>query len=237
MTGDSTDDHGRGDSAPVTPSRKGHRKGSSAATASDAPQRRCIVSGEVQPKEKLLRFVVSPDGEIVVDLDQTLGGRGLWLSARRDMVETAVAKKAFVRAARRQVVVPADLAERIESFLTRRCLDALGLARRAGLVTGGFEKVRAVAREGRLALLLEASDGAEDGRRKLQALAPAVRMIDDLSSAQLAAALGRDHVIHVAVSVGPPAQRPLVGRLEYELDRLRAYRGSSPEGNRLDGGE
>lgn len=232
MTVDRTDEENQG-----APRRKGHRKGSAAASASDDPQRRCIVSGEVVGKDNLLRFVVSPDGEVVPDLDRTLGGRGLWLSARRDMVETATAKKAFARAARRQVVVPADLADRVEGFLTRRCLDALGMARRAGLVTGGFEKVRAVAREGRLALLIEASDGAEDGRRKLQALAPKVRMMNDLSAEQLAAALGRDHVVHVAVSVGTPAQRPLVARLEYELDRLRAYRGSSPEGNRLDGGE
>lgn len=223
--------------APDAPRKRGHRRGArppeaeSADSAPDAvdadseqgPERRCIVSGVVGPKERLLRFVVGPGQEVVPDIDERLPGRGLWLSARRDMVETATAKRAFSRAARQAVIAPPDLADRIEALLRARCRNLVGLARRAGLVVAGSDQVRAAGREGKVALLLEAAEGAADGRRKVMAAAPGAPVADSLTGADLASALGRDHVIHVAVLAGTPAQRPLVGRLRQELDRLAAY--------------
>ena len=58
-------------------------------------ERRCLVTGEVRPKAALVRFVVSPDGAIVPDIAERLPGRGLWLTARRDIVAAAVAKRLF----------------------------------------------------------------------------------------------------------------------------------------------
>lgn len=200
-----------------------HRKGAAAPRQDGETVRRCIVSGEVQPKDGLLRFVIGPEGDVVPDLDARLPGRGLWLSARRDMVETATAKRAFARAARQAVKVPPDLADRLERLLRARCQDLLGLARRAGVVVAGFDQVKAAGKEGTVALLLEAAEGAADGRRKVMAAAPGARVVDILSGAELAAALGRDHVVHVAVLAGKQAHRPLVARLLEELDRLSAF--------------
>ena len=208
-----------------------HRKGSKPPPEPDdpdaesGPRRRCLVSGEVKAKGALLRFVVDPDGVIAPDLDESLPGRGLWLSAGRDVVETATARKLFARAARAQVVVPADLPDRIEAMLRRRCLATLGLLRRAGAVATGFDLVKAASREGRVALFLEAADGAADGRRKVTAGAQEVPLVDEFSAAELAAALGRDHVVHVAVLSGGGALRGLLARMIEDLDRLRAYRG------------
>ena len=81
------------------------------------PERRCIATGQVRPKVELLRFVVSPSGEVVPDLERLLPGRGIWLSPRRDVVNTAVAKRLFAKAARRQVATPDDLADRLEGLL------------------------------------------------------------------------------------------------------------------------
>jgi predicted RNA-binding protein YlxR (DUF448 family) len=72
----------------------------------DEAERRCIVTGEVQPKAGLIRFVVSPDGLLVPDLGEKLPGRGIWISSDRDVIDQAVAKKAFARAARAEVTVP-----------------------------------------------------------------------------------------------------------------------------------
>lgn len=223
--------------AAQSPRRKGHRKGETARTArtdgadspgeapADASVRRCIVSGESLPKDQMIRFVAGPDGSVVADLDGKLPGRGLWLSARRDMIETATRKRAFARAARRALTTPPDFADQIALMLRRRCLDTLGFARRAGLVTAGFDKVKAEAKAGRVLMLLEASDGADDGRRKLTALVPKAPVIDLFSGAELATILGRDHVVHVALLAGPLAQRPLVARLEHHIARLSAYLG------------
>jgi len=213
-----------------------HRKGEVRAQGDDTPLRRCIVSGEVRPKAELLRFVADPAGTVVPDLGNDLPGRGLWLSARRDMVETATRKQAFSRAARRKLTAPPDLADRVAALLAERCLRRLGLANRAGLVVAGFDKVRAAAKGGRVVLLLEAAEGAADGRRKVTAVAPGARVVDSFSGGQLASALGREHVVHVAVLAGTPEQRPLVARLAEEIDRYAAYQGDVAGGTAEDGG-
>ncbi|MBY0431208.1 MAG: RNA-binding protein, partial [Rhodospirillales bacterium] len=156
------------------------------------PERRCIASGRVAPKDGMIRFVIGPDGVVVPDVEGILPGRGIWLSASRDMVNTAVVKKLFAKAARARVTAPPDLAERLEHLLLRRCLDLLGLARRAGQVVAGFEKVRAELKAGRGAVLIAARDGAADGREKIRALAPRLPLVCVLANAELSAALGRE---------------------------------------------
>ena len=160
------------------------------------PLRRCIVTGAVGPKEAMIRFVVGPGQALVPDVEGRLPGRGMWLSARRDVVNTAVAKAFFAKAARRKLDVPADLADRLEGLLRRRCLDILGLARRAGQVVSGYDKVRAELKAGRGAVLLAASDGAADGVAKIGALAPELPVVTVLSAAEMGAAFGRDHTVH-----------------------------------------
>ncbi|WP_445599397.1 RNA-binding protein [Azospirillum sp. A39] len=173
------------------------------------PQRRCIVTGTVGPKDGMIRFAVAPDGELVPDLEERLPGRGLWLTAERPLLDKAVARNLFAKAARRAVRVPPDLAIRLTALLERRCLDTIGLARRAGQAVAGFEKVREALKGGRVGrpgtppgLLLEARDGSADQRGKLQALAPALPVVDLFDSAALAAALGREHAVHAVVARG-----------------------------------
>jgi uncharacterized protein len=189
------------------------------AAAAPSPQRRCIVTGEVADKSALLRFVVGPDGTVVPDIDARLPGRGLWLTARRDIVERAVAKRAFARAARRPVSAPPELADRIESLLARRCGDLLGLARRAGLAVAGFDRVGEAVRRGRAELLLFALDGAAGGRHKLAALGGELASAGVLTAAELGAAFGRERIVHAAVGGGK-----LCGRLRLDLSRLAGLR-------------
>ena len=150
----------------------------------------------------LLRFVVGPDGRLVPDVAGKLPGRGLWLTARRDIVATAIAKRHFARAARQAVAVDDDLADRIEALLAARCRDEVALARRAGQAVMGFAQVEAVLGKGRAAVLIAASDGAADGRAKLRALATALPVVEQLTGAELGAAFGREHVVHAALAPG-----------------------------------
>jgi predicted RNA-binding protein YlxR (DUF448 family)/ribosomal protein L30E len=171
------------------------------------PERRCIATGTVHPKAELLRFSVAPDGTVIPDLGHILPGRGIWLSASRDVVNTAVAKKLFAKAARRQVGVPADLADRIEALLMRRCLDTIGLARRAGQAVMGFEKVCAEVRAGRAALLMAARDAGRDGRDKVRGLGNGLPVIEIFDGAELGPVFGRDAAVHVCLSPGKLARR------------------------------
>ena len=177
----------------------------------------------------MLRFVVGPDGAVVPDIDARLPGRGLWLLPRRDIVEQAVAKRVFARAARRPVTVPPDFADRIQALLARRCGEALGLTRRAGLAVAGFERVGEAVRRGNAALLLFANDGAAAGQRKLAALANGIPSMAVLTAAELSGAFGREIVAFAAVGPGP-----LCARLRLDLERLAGFRAPTTADGRMD---
>lgn len=155
-----------------------------------------------------MRFVISPDGELAPDFTGKLPGRGAWLTPQRTALETALQKGAFARSFKRSVAAPDDLAGRIEAGLAKQALAALGLARRTGDVATGFEKVRAMLAEGSAAVLVNAADGGEDGRRKLEGAAGDAAVVALFEEAELAAALGREEpTVHVAVKKGAGAQR------------------------------
>ena len=189
-------------------------------------ERRCIVSGETQPQAGLVRFVVGPGDVIVPDLRGKLPGRGLWVSARRDLVETACAKNAFSRAARRKVSVPEGLPALIETQWVNGCLNLLGLARKAGDIVAGFEKVKSWLQSGEAAVLVTASDASPDGRRKLYGLAAGRPDVDLFTSEQLSLALGRGNVVHAALRDGGLARRFVA-----DVNMLAGYRQcESPDG-------
>lgn len=183
------------------------------------PQRRCLVTRQAGPRDHLIRFVLDPERRVVPDLDERLPGRGMWLSADRDVVNRAVAGKLFARAARASATAEADLAETVERLLVRRALECVGLARRAGQLVAGFEQVRAWLRASQAAVLIAAADGAADGRAKLRRLAPDLPLITAFSRGELGACVGRDEVVHAAVAPGGLAQRLL-----RDVERLAGFR-------------
>ncbi len=202
--------------------------GAASTLAAVARQRRDLVSGEVMDEARLIRFVIGPEDEVIADLGRNLPGRGLWVAAQRTAVETAARKGLFARAARRKVKVAAELCDLVEARLRARVLAMLGLARKAGRVTLGFEKVRSALEAGDVAWLIEACDGAADGRDKLFALrrrsrAP-VGLLGLFDGAELSLALGAENVIHSALLSGRDA-----GRWTRDVERLAGFRPLFPE--------
>jgi uncharacterized protein len=161
--------------------------------------RRCIATGEIRDRASMLRFVVSPGGEICPDVTARLPGRGLWLRPSRDILETAIKRRLFARAARRPVATPPGLADRVEALLVQRCCEMIGLARRAGEAVAGFEKVLGAASSGTAALLLFALDGAEGGRRKIRAIGRNIPIAIVLHAAEMGPVFGREHVVNAAI--------------------------------------
>lgn len=197
----------------------GKPDGGETVLAADETRRRCIVSGEVMPREAMIRFVVGPDAVIVPDLLGKLPGRGLWVRADRSSLAAAIGRGRFAKAARQGVTAPADLPDRVEALLTKRCVDLIALARRAGEAVSGYEKVRAWLSDGRAAVLLEAADGADTGRQKLLALAPGLPVVGSLGAAEIGRAFGRDRAVHAALAAGG-----LAARLRTEAVRLAGFR-------------
>ncbi|MCH8166563.1 MAG: RNA-binding protein [Proteobacteria bacterium] len=194
-----------------------------AARTRETPERRCIASGESGPTGRLIRFVLGPEAVVVPDLAARLPGRGVWLTAERALVERAVAKGLFSRAFKAPAAAPGDLADRLEALLARRLIDLIGLARKAGQAVTGFEKVRARLKEGAAGVLVQASDGAADGKAKLARMAGGVpgevRVIEVLDSTELGLAFGRDFAIHAALDRGGFADRVIA-----EAERLGGLR-------------
>jgi hypothetical protein len=189
-------------------------------TGKSATVRMCAVSREQRPIDELIRFVVSPAGEVVPDLKRKLPGRGLWLSASRQTVAEAVRRHQFSRGFKRDVRVPATLAADTENLLCRSAVEALAIAAKAGQVVAGFAKVEAALGARQAGALIHAADGARDGIRKLDALArqnagqntdnasetPGIPVVTALTSAELDLALGRLNVVHAALLAGPASK-------------------------------
>jgi uncharacterized protein len=216
-------------------------------TQKSATVRLCAVSRKVRPVGELIRFVVSPQGEVVPDLKRKLPGRGLWLSASRQVVAEAVRRHQFARGFKRDVRVAPTLAADTERLIAKAAVEALAVAAKAGQVVCGFTKVEALLRQGAghsggLAAVIHASDGAADGIRKLDALVgrnegnkketTEFPIIAALTSAELDLALSRANVIHAALLAGP-ASRTFLSRsltlVRYRLADDDETAGTVPE--------
>jgi uncharacterized protein len=183
-------------------------------------ERMCAVTRAVRPIDELIRFVVSPQGEVIADLKRKLPGRGLWVSASHRTVAEAVRRNQFSKGFKRDVRATSSLAADTEALLVRGAVEALAMAAKAGQVVSGFSKVEGALQQGQaqnsVSALIHASDGAADGIRKLDAIlrqnagnrdeSREFPVVTALTSEQLDLALGRSNVIHAAVLAGPASK-------------------------------
>ncbi len=200
-------------------------------TAKGASERRCIATGESQPKAGLIRFVVGPDGTIGPDLAEKLPGRGIWVTGTKRALDQAIAKKAFAKAAKQKVTVPDGLADLVERLLEARAAETLGLARRSGELIMGLERAFETLDREPVALMIEAVDAGRDGVRRLRAKLKAADLNDlpvvrGLSSAQMGLALGRSNVVHAALKMGRMQEKVLA-----DFARLTAWNDETEPGD------
>ena len=199
--------------------------------AAPGTQRFCAATGIVRPVDEMMRFVVGPDGTAVPDLKRRLPGRGIWITATQQALRTAIARKAFARAFKRDVRLAPDLVETTERLIERAALDALAICHKAGKVAIGFANVDAALARARVRGLLHAAEAAPDGVRKLAAAlhrradATEIAVLDGFTSAQLGLALGRSNVIHAALLAGPESETFLARTAR--LDCFRTGHGAS----------
>lgn len=185
----------------------------------DASERTCIVTRDSQPKGGLIRFALDPDGVVTPDLAERLPGRGLWVSADRKVLKQAISKNAFSRAAKTKATIPDGLLEMVDAGLARRIGDLISLCRRSNDAMTGFETVKTALVNGDAKILIQASDGSEGQRRKLNT--PRFgKFIGCLTSAELGLAFGRDYAIHAALT-----GKGLSDRVLHDANRLAGVRG------------
>jgi len=209
-------------------------------------ERKCLVTGQIYPTHRLIRFVVDPQGSVIPDVAAKLPGRGGWILAEGKLLEQAMRKKTLLHFGRRVVALKSDegtrgekipvrvddnLPQLVVKLLRQRCLDYLGLANRAGFVVSGFEKVRAVVTSGKCRALIFAEDAAAGGRRKICSglkissdqgnILDNLRMIDMFTREQLGQTLGMANAVNVALLPGGITESFLKEFSRYESVILR----------------
>ena len=199
--------------------------------------RKCILTQDRDVRDNLVRLAIGPDGQVLPDVRAKAPGRGAWIGVTRTELEEAIAKKRLRGALARafkgaELTIPDDLPARIAAALERNALDRLGLESRSGLLLTGSEKIEAAARSGQLHALYHAADAGTDGNRKLDQAwrigsdreGSAVRgLVLPVSRTILSLALGRENVVHIALT-----DRAAAARVSDALDRWLHFIGPEP---------
>ena len=203
------------------------------------PERTCVLTRRKGTREELIRLALSPDGEVAPDVRARAPGRGAWIGVTRAELDAANAKGKLKGALQRafktnDVRVPADLGARTEAALRQAALDRLGMEARAGNLVSGFDRIETAARAGKVSMLLHAADAGQDGNRSLDQAwrvggGGPKGMIFPEGRTILSMALGRENVVHVALT--DPAA---ASRVQHALARWRAFTGPD---RGLEGGE
>jgi len=193
-----------------------------------------VARQESRDPSDMIRFVMGPENLVYPDIKAKLPGRGVWVSATRDDLQSALDKNAFSRGFKTKVSVPENLIEQVETALKRHILALMAMAKKSGHLFIGFDQVMAAARSDVLAWRIEASDGAEGSRGKIRALSKAIahelemplpRVIGCFNSQELGHILGRDKIIHCAL----PTSR-LARSMGQNVNRLAGFIPLFPEG-------
>jgi uncharacterized protein len=192
------------------------------------PERSCILSRRTAPREELIRLALGPDGQVAPDVRSRAPGRGAWIGVGRKALDEANAKGKLKGALSRafktgELEVPADLGERIEVALKQQALDRLGLEARGGTLINGSDRVEQAARSGKVHLLIHAADAGEDGNRRLDQAwrvggGESQGLVFPEGRTILSMALGRENVVHIALTDAGAARRVL-----HAINRWQAF--------------
>ncbi|MBF0145890.1 MAG: DUF448 domain-containing protein [Magnetococcales bacterium] len=174
----------------------------------------CAVSRVRYPQRQLLRFVTSPEGALVEDITGRLPGHGLYVWPTVDHI---------VRLLRKQgggvgPEGPEGVIRRCGEGLSRRFLEGLGLARRAGVIRRGLREVEALLDGGHRPLLILAGDIAAHSRQKFAGVVhrhEVTGWVELLDGDRLGAACGWSHTVILAVNDSGLADRLRIDALRW----------------------
>ncbi len=183
-------------------------------------ERRCIVNGESADRTALIRFVLSPDGIVTPDILERLDGRGVWVSAKPEALETAIRKKGFARGFKQEVTLPDGLMANVDLQLSNRVISLLSMARKSGQAFSGAEKTKEALQNGAARIIFQASDGSEREKRNLSFRNEADARFECLNRQELGMAFSKENVVHAALT-----GEGLTNRVKEEAIRLSSWRG------------
>ncbi len=178
-------------------------------------QRTCISCRQVKDKKQLIRYVVAPDGAILVDYRQRLPGRGAYTCPSLECLQDAVKTNAFQRSYKGKCnsISFAELQRLLQIAIDQKIIGLIGMARKSGQITAGtnavIEKMR---KSNSLALIILAEDISASIGSKIEALIQknkiyGVRLYTKQAIGQL---LGKEERSAIAIPAGKLADSMLV---------------------------
>ena len=108
-----------------------------------APQRSCLACRISRDKSQLLRFILSPELEVLPDPELRLPGRGAYTCMSTACLTKAIEQRQFKRAFKQDVTVMSsgDMVGHVRQQLADRLTGLIGLANKAGKIIGGGSMV------------------------------------------------------------------------------------------------
>lgn len=181
--------------------------------------RKCILTGQILAKEDLLRFVLLQDGRLVPDFNKKLEGRGIYISNSLRLLQGLTVKSPLNKIFHTNVIIDSQLPQTVEQILHKRGLEAVNLARKAGDLVLGFEKVKETIQKGKAAFVIEASDAGDDGKQKIATMAgDKVEKFSLYDVATLSEALDRENTVYLVVK-----KSPMAAMVKQALKRYQIY--------------
>lgn len=167
-------------------------------TETTNPNRTCFVTGVEKPQEELLRFTLTPDRQVMPDFKKRLPGKGFYITNSKQVLAEAITKNAFRKFGKNTVILP-NLLEIVENILKNHALESINLAKKAGVLVSGFDKVKDKLAAGKVAFVLEATDASTDGHAKIVVAAKNTEILTLFSIEELDKALNRTNTVHTAL--------------------------------------
>ncbi len=189
------------------------------------PQRTCLGCRSTLQKDELIRYTVSPQGDVLADYRQKLPGRGAYTCIDPNCLADAVKRGQFERAFRGRCRRPEFdvLRSSLLSQFAGRTLNLLGMARKAGQIVSGSNQVLvALNRAGELTVILLARDISAGVAEKVETKA-AHRQVFCRRIAEksiLGQSVGREERSVIGLRPGP-----LADALKKEIIRYEEFAG------------
>jgi predicted RNA-binding protein YlxR (DUF448 family)/ribosomal protein L7Ae-like RNA K-turn-binding protein len=191
----------------------------------EKPQRSCLACRQTRDKDSLIRFVLSPQSEVLPDLESKLPGRGAYTCVSEQCLRAVLKHRQFSRAFKCEVITvpPDEMAGQVAGIMHGRILGYLGLANRAGkVISGGSMVSEAIRGAQKPGLILVAKDVSASIGDKIVSLAAVHRIacIHIMTKDDFGAILGKAPRSAVAVRAGG-----FVVQLRHEIERYRNFLG------------
>ncbi len=109
----------------------------------EGAQRTCIACRATLDKNELIRYVVAPDGQLLVDYRHKLPGRGAYTCLNPACLKKAVDKNGFMRSFRGHCLKAdySSLEWQLTNAIMNRFESLLGMARKSGIISSGSNMV------------------------------------------------------------------------------------------------